>query len=346
MGRMIDILRTADRRPAAPDAVPIRKPSEPIEAAESESEEMSIPITNTTPITEPALEDHDDVPFIEVGGPREPTLRLVPAPLASPVKSGEEIGMKGMGPIGLIGPIASLPSPPPQSQDIVKKEPPTLFTIRFQPVRAASLGGRSPVAELIAYHQPDHAISGQYRSLAAEIARQLPGPMPRVLLFTGAAGGAGTTTVVLNLAMTLARQDAKVTIADAHLARPALAARLGLPDGPGWGEVLAGKMPPAWCLQETAHPNLFVLPAGTAGQPPDGADWGAVVELLRGRSDCVLIDAGPWGAGTTAADLAANCDAVYLVMSHDAAATPATAELQEEVMSQSGRLRGCVLTQR
>src|SRR5438034_5512352 len=32
------------------------------------------------------------------------------------------------------------------------------------------------------------------RSLPAEIARQLPGSLPRVLLFAGAAGGVGTST--------------------------------------------------------------------------------------------------------------------------------------------------------
>jgi MinD-like ATPase involved in chromosome partitioning or flagellar assembly len=201
---------------------------------------------------------------------------------------------------------------------------------------------------LIAFHQPDHAVSVQYRSLSAEIARQLPGTLPRVLVFTGVADGVGTSTVVLNLALTLARQDAKVTVADAHLARPALAARLGLPAGPGFREVLAGQMPSAWVLQETAHPNLLVLPAGgvpacgSAGAHREGTDLGAIVESLRDRTECVLIDAGVWG--DAAADLAASADAVYLVVRDDAANTPAAVATQEEILERTGRLRGCVLT--
>jgi Mrp family chromosome partitioning ATPase len=340
MGRMIDILRTADRRPAALLA-PAAEPAEPIPRPEPMArDEVSdarsaapAPNPNLMNPDAPALEDDNDVPFIEVGGPREPALRLVAAP-----------EQKNLGPMGLLGPIT--PAPRPQFTPREEKDPLTLFTIRFQPVHAARLGGRSPVAELIAFHHPDHPISVQYRSLAAEIARQLPGTLPRILLFTGAVGGVGTSTVLLNLAMTLARQDAKVTVADAHLARPALAARLGLPDGPGLREVLAGTMPPAWCLQETAHPNLLVLPAGTVGQQRVGVDLAAILEMLRDRSDCVLLDAGPWVDGAIATDLATGSDAVYLVMSHEAASTAAAVTMQEEILDRTGRLRGCVLTQR
>jgi Mrp family chromosome partitioning ATPase len=323
MGRMMDIMRSADRRPIAAAA--------PVESDEAE-DDLPPAVAEDRPITEPALEDDNNVPFIEVGGKREPTLRLVPAP-----------EQKETGPIGLIGPVPAAPAPLTHKDEI---KPPTLFTIRFQPVHAARLGGRGPVAELIAFHHPDHAVSVQYRSLAAEIARQLPGPLPRVLLFVGASGGVGTSTVLLNLAITLARQEAKVTVADAHVTRPALAQRLGLPAGPGLREVLAGQMPATWCLHETAQPSLQILPAGIAGQPRSGADVASVVELLRDRSDCVLLDAGCWGESESAAELAAASDAVYLVLGQDSAASPETTALQEKILTETGRLRGCVLTQK
>ena len=105
-------------------------------------------------------------------------------------------------------------------------------------------------------------------------------------------------------------------------------------------------MPPTWVLQETAHPNLLVLPAGVAGRRREGMDLGPIVELLRDRSDCVLLDAGPWADTATAADLAAGSDAVYLVLGEESVGTPAAAALQERVLERTGRLRGCVLTQR
>jgi hypothetical protein len=338
MGRMSDILRTADRRPA-PDDTAAPTPAEPATNSadlDDADDETTIHDTEVEPGT-PPIEDDDDVPFIEVGGPREPALRLIPSP-APTNDDGPNERPGSLGKTLLLGPN------PAARTGTTGQDPPGLFTIRFQPVHAARLGSRAPVAELVAFHQPDHPVSVQYRSLAAEIARQLPGTLPRVLLFAGSAGGVGTSTVVLNLAMTLARQESRVMVADAHLAHPALAARLGLPSGPGLREVLAGHMPPAWVLQETAHPNLVVLPAGVAGTRRDGAEFNAIVSLLRDRSDCVLIDAGPWS--DAAADLAASCDAVYLVMREEAIGTPAGTELQEEVLERTGRLRGCVLTQR
>jgi Mrp family chromosome partitioning ATPase len=338
MGRMIDILRTADRRPAA-DPQPAVQPPDHDDIDEVD-DEPSIPDTEIESDLGPPIEDDNDVPFIEVGAGREPNLRIMAPP--SPGFAGEAPEVRVF-----VGPESPEPSPAiplPLSRE--RGDEPSLFTIRFQPVHAARLGGRCPVAELIAFHEPDHAVSVQYRSLATEIARQLPGTLPRILLFTGAGDGVGTSTVILNLAITLARQDAKVTVIDAHLARPSLAARLGLPAGPGLREVLSGQMPPAWVLQETAHPNLHMLPAGVAGTTRAGTDLGAILELLRDRSDCVLADAGPWGDGAIAAELAAGSDAVYLVMREEALATPGAVKLQEDVLERTGRLRGCVLTQR
>jgi Mrp family chromosome partitioning ATPase len=336
MGRMIDILRTADRRPAA-NAPTIAGPAEQETALEEQEPELPAEAGPLTPDS-PPLEDDDEVPFIEVGGKREPALRLIPPP--SPLwGEGRGEGSESVAKTLPLTPYAS-----PQREEGGKQSP-ALLTIRFLPVHAARLGGRGPVAELIAFHEPEHAVSVQYQSLAAEIARQMPGTLPKVLLVVGAAEGVGTSTVLLNLAVTLARQDATVTVVDANLARPALAERLGLPPGPGLREVLAGQMPPAWCLQETVQGNLWVLPAGVGGQPRDGVDAVAIAEKLRERNDCVLIDAGPWTEGGLASRFAGGSDAIYLVMRQESAATAEMSVLQEEILQRSGRLRGCVLTQ-
>ena len=180
----------------------------------------------------------------------------------------------------------------------------------------------------------------QYRSLAAELSAQLPGARPRALLFMAAEGGAGATTVVLNLGITLAQQEeTRAVVADAHFARPAVAARFGLPAALGLRDVLVRHTPLAWCLHETLQPSLWALPAGQPDAPPAEAA-GPALEQLRARADWVLIDAGPWDAGLAA--LAEACDAVYLVRRDGAAHERLTAT----VLDATGRLRGCVVTQR
>src|SRR5437867_2065301 len=131
MGRMIDILRTADRR-TEPDRTPDLEldalaDAEPIE--ETPTPEVALDAAD------PA-EDDATVPFIEVGGPREPGLRLISPP--SPRFGGEGPGVRGL------LPLEDLPSPPgdplrgyPAPQSGERGEEPALFTIRFQPVHAA-----------------------------------------------------------------------------------------------------------------------------------------------------------------------------------------------------------------
>ena len=123
-----------------------------------------------------------DVPFVEVGGPR-----TTPPP-----------------PQAAVPPVVP-PAPP-------APEEPRLMTVLFRPLpdEPATRHGRSRFApELVAYHQPDHAISGQYRDLLGRMLGTLPGERARVLLFTSASPATGTTTVLLNLAISVARQSGR-----------------------------------------------------------------------------------------------------------------------------------------
>jgi Mrp family chromosome partitioning ATPase len=313
MGRMADLLRQAERARLNPHDAPVA-------------------IAEVLAVREPEpVEDDDEldptIPFIEVGDVHEPAIRLIRAADEPPPR-----------------PPVVAPPPPPQPPP-PPDEPAFggIIHIRFEPVRASHLSGRGFGADLIAYHQPDHAVSGQYRGLVAQIESQLPGSQPRALAFTAAAAQSGASTVLLNLAVTLAKRDAnRVVVVDAHADRPALATRLGVSPQPGLRDVLARQTPLAWSLQETVQPNLLALTGGKPTTPWNGEELSGVLELLRGRADWVLVDAGPWEETSVAAAVADVCDAVYLV--HRLTARD-TASLQASILEATGRLRGCVITQ-
>src|SRR5262249_54479185 len=134
-------------------------------------------------------------------------------------------------------------------------------SLSFQAL-AAPLPPWAPVKDrfspqLVTFHQPDHPLSAKYRSLLAELLAPLPTEGSKVLLFTAAAPGAGTSTVLLNLAITAARQgNHRVAVVDADLERPALAERLGLCRVPGLAEVLEGAVSLHRALQATGQENL------------------------------------------------------------------------------------------
>jgi len=146
---------------------------------------------------------------------------------------------------------------------------------------------------------------------------QLPEPTPKVLVFTAATPEAGTTTVLLNLAVTLAHEAGpRVLVVDANVTRAGVAKKLALKPTPGLAEVLALQVPLAWAVQATVVPNLQVLTAGTAAADTPkllGDELTKLVGQLRQWYDWVLIDAGVWG-GVPERDAACPAaDAVYLV---------------------------------
>jgi len=214
--------------------------------------------------------------------------------------------------------------------------------------RAAPAGRLA--AELLAVRHPEHPVSGQYRRLLEAVTAAPAASGARALLLTGLAGGVGTTTVLLNLAATAARQGCgRVLVVDGQLRAPAVAERLGLEATPGLREVLAGELPLERALRPTEVANLTALTAGvgSAGVVRFQAETvGSVLRRLRQQFDLVLLDAPPWDGRPDVVGLAAACDAALLVVPADEADAPAVDDLCVRLTAQGVRLAGCVVAGR
>lgn len=280
------------------------------------------------PEVEPAPpgEPEGEVPFIEVG-----EIRSTSGPLASSRRAVAVAAEKDRTPSTVARPhylhVTFQPGPGPER--LIRPD-------RFVP-------------ELVAYHDPNHPVSAEYRVLLAGLQAQIPAEHPHVLLFTSALPRAGTTTVLLNLAVTRARQGhTRVVLVDAHLRRPAVAERLGLPSFPGLRDVLAGSVALERVVRETGQAGLCAVPAGEAIDSQDallaGDGMRAILRHLRERFDWVLVDAPSWGGHPEVLALSAACDAVYLVLPQDQAEATDVQELVEELPRQGVCLRGRILT--
>jgi Mrp family chromosome partitioning ATPase len=294
----------------------------------------ALPATQPAPCPRPQGEPEGDpppeMPFIEVGGRLAP-LEGSPDVLASapPARHRAHPAHAERG---------------PRLQRITSRTPNAL-TVQFRPMAAGMIGARPRFApELIAFHRPDHAISRQYQVLADELLAHLPAAAARVLLFTSAARGVGTTTAVLNLAITFARQeDRRVIVVDANWDRAAIAGRLGLADAPGLIDVLAG-LPLEQALQETGQAGLRSLSGGAAQGSPIRATLGTLRPLfreLRDACDLVLVDAP---CRDEHPDAAALADAVYLVTPAAEAESLQVVALLQRMRQQGIPVRGQVLT--
>lgn len=177
----------------------------------------------------------------------------------------------------------------------------------------------SGAERLITLAEPRSPWSEAYRALRTNLEfSSLDRPL-RTLLVTSPGPEEGKSTILANLAVTLAQADKKVILVDGDLRRPSLHELFGLPNGRGltnmFLEEKAWQRPP---LQQTSVPNLILLPSGPT--PPNPAELLAsprmeqIIARLRERADLLLFDAPPVVAVTDAAVLAAKLDGVLLVI--------------------------------
>jgi Mrp family chromosome partitioning ATPase len=278
----------------------------------------------------PAVEAEEEMSFIEVGGKRGP-LEASPDVLATAPPT----------------PILKLPR---LVAPAVEEPEPAGLTVQFRPVQAELPPPQARFApELIAFHRPDSPLSRQYQGLGTSLLASLAAGRARVLMFTAVAPGAGTTTVLLNVAISFARQGKlRVVVVDANLQQPAVAERFGLPAVPGLAEVLGGAAALPDVLQETGQPNLLALTAGDTSCRPrlGGEAMRSLVRQLRERFELVLLDTACWPAQPGLLPLATACDAAYLVSPAAEAQGPEAEGLLQEMRRQGVPVRGHLLTAR
>ena len=104
-------------------------------------------------------------------------------------------------------------------------------------------------------------------TLRSTLESALPGRPTRVVLFTAAVGGEGTTTVAANFARVLAQDPTQsVLYVDANVRRPSGALFFGLPEGPGLRELALARGAADFdrAVQAVERHNLHVLTAQVA----------------------------------------------------------------------------------
>jgi hypothetical protein len=264
MGKMLEVFKQANARTSPPaDPNPVR----PAKTVVAEPQE---------------LEAQDkEIPFIEVGG-RNAAMEASPAVLAStPTANARSVA------------VATCRETVYRTVrlDLAASQP-RWFT--FQPQFAP---------ELIAVHDPRHAVSAQYKAMLNQILGPIATKPTLVVWILGSAPRCGTTTVVLNLALTAARMtESLVTVVEANAARPAMARLVRLPEA---AESVA------W-FQANKPANLRIVTRTDSSQ----RSFGASLEMLQAEEGLILVD-GPslndMPIGLSLAEL--SCDAVYGVSS-------------------------------
>lgn len=286
-----------------------------------------------------------EIPYIEVGGPQ----KMEASPQVLATKHSAQARMQPPHPPTEKNLLAKAPAPVKAVTKMVQMAETRPMAVSFEAWPGTKKITRAVAAEIVTYHQPEHAIAQQYLGLINQMTLALR-DSGGVLLLAGIRSLVGTTTVLLNLAVAGARQrNKRVVLWEANLAKAGLAGRLGLESNAGVADVLGGGAGLEKVILESPVPGLYVLPAQGDTQTgssslctPEAARW--LVSWLRDRFDLVLID-GPNLDNTLALGiLAPLADDLYLV-------APQTEKhlvhpgLAQTVACLGGRLRGLIHTQ-
>jgi capsular exopolysaccharide synthesis family protein len=144
----------------------------------------------------------------------------------------------------------------------------------------------------------------------------------------------GKTTISANLGIALARKGLRVIVVDSDLRRPQIHSLLGLGNDRGLVSVLqerlrarrdpdahplpAGGTDLSEALEETAEPNLMVLPCGPIPDDPaallESEEMIRLMEELHAGADYVIYDTPPIYHVGDALTLAPRCDANLMVI--------------------------------
>jgi capsular exopolysaccharide synthesis family protein len=200
----------------------------------------------------------------------------------------------------------------------------------------------------IVQRQPNGLIAESFRQLRTDLLARVDRRGYRSILIAGASAESGTTTVVQNLALSLAANARRVLIIDANLRRPEAGAALGLPSSPGLSDYLSGRASADGIVHAMSDLPVSVLPCGSTpekltAEAFESAPCRELMSRLESEFDLVLIDCPPILLTSEAKILAKHVDAAVVVTMANRDKRGMTARALRRIDGQRADLLGLVL---
>ncbi len=202
---------------------------------------------------------------------------------------------------------------------------------------------------LVTLSDPNSAVSEAYRALRTNLAFASLERELRTVMFTSPGSDEGKSTVLANLAVSIAQTERRVLVVDADLHRPCLHELFGVANDHGLTTLLtdpgARSKPP---IQETSVAGLSIVTSGPL--PPRPADlissrrMEEMVAWLVEQADLVLFDAPPVNAVADGVMLATHLDGVLLVARERRTQREAVRQAMASLSRVNARVLGAVLS--
>ncbi len=171
---------------------------------------------------------------------------------------------------------------------------------------------------ILAYHRPKSREAEAIRGLRTAVYFSTRNQDRRVLQVTSPAAGDGKTTLISNLAVSLAQAGKRVLLVDCDLRRPRVHEVFSLDNSIGLADVLMSKAEVSEAWQTSEVTNLSILPSGPIPSNPaellESPEFEQMLNRLRATYDFVLLDTPPVLAVSDPVSIAAHVDGVVLTI--------------------------------
>lgn len=216
------------------------------------------------------------------------------------------------------------------------------------PLLGRKEGGGNPSSVFV--DDPDSIFAESIRGIRTAVLLSAIDEPHRVVMVTSTVPGEGKTTVAISVAQALG-QLKRVLIIDADMRRPTVGKNIGVgvDNGLGLVDFLAGEAEMKACVRATENPNVFVLPAGKRLNSPleliSSQKFGATIEALKKQFDVLVIDCPPLKPVSDSLVIARYANAVLYVVKADGAPHQMISSAIRSLREINAPLPGVVLNQ-
>lgn len=225
----------------------------------------------------------------------------------------------------------------------VKKYMPPVYVVR------TARGKDGVDGRVITYTDRYSHIAEQFKILRTNLYALSPENPIKTVMITSSHAWEGKTITACNLAASLSMDKEKRTlIIDADLRKPAVHDMFGVPQEPGFADILTGAVSLEKFIVKPAVGDLYIIPAGTVADDPavilSQANIEPVINKLKPKFDYIIFDTPPVLEFTDASILGSMCDAVIPVVKASVTQERALEDAFNMLNEAQAKPKACILT--
>jgi capsular exopolysaccharide synthesis family protein len=174
---------------------------------------------------------------------------------------------------------------------------------------------KSPI---VVFEEPQSHVAEAFRSLRSRMQFFTKEKKSPVILITSSMPEEGKTFTAINLASVYSLMGKKTVLVGFDLRRPKIYSEFGIGNDQGISTWLIGRDNLEDVIKTTTHENLSIIPAGPVPPNPSeltsSAKTDELLNLLKERFDCIIIDSPPIGTVSDTFYLAALADTCLIIV--------------------------------